>query len=129
MYPQIITRFRWQSAYIEAVTAARMRLGGITLPSGVSYSNILNVAVCDGGLRLSCSLLFRLGHPPLFIPWSEMIAVRSPAPLRKGKQSAKDTCYIFVGKAHEETKIYFARQKIWDAIAQCARVETLEEES
>lgn len=36
----------------------------------VSYSNILTIYTSPEGLHLSVWLIFRLGHPPLFIPWT-----------------------------------------------------------
>ena len=51
------TRFRFQSA--------SMRLG-------TSYGNCVNLGVNQNGLYLSVLFLFRLGHPPLFIPWPDV---------------------------------------------------------
>jgi len=41
----------------------------------VSYNACLSVSVSAEGLHLSVMFPFRVGHPPLFIPWT---AVRSP---------------------------------------------------
>lgn len=35
----------------------------------VRYKSCLNLRVCKSGLRMSTALPFRIGHPPLFIPW------------------------------------------------------------
>jgi hypothetical protein len=37
----------------------------------VSYRSCLVLRVCETGLRLSVLLPFRVGHPPIFIPWEE----------------------------------------------------------
>ena len=37
-----------------------------------NYGNILTVASDSRGLYLSVMFLFRLGHPPLFIPWADI---------------------------------------------------------
>jgi hypothetical protein len=37
-----------------------------------SYSNCLTIYVSADGLYLSVMLPFRPGHPPIFIPWSEI---------------------------------------------------------
>jgi hypothetical protein len=37
----------------------------------LSYNNVLTVATDPAGLYLKVFLLFRPGHPPLFIPWGE----------------------------------------------------------
>ena len=47
--------------------SARMRWG-------TGYRNILGFAVNPTGLRLTVFFLFRLAHPPLFIPWAEITA-------------------------------------------------------
>ncbi len=39
----------------------------------VSYGRCLKVIANENGLRLSIWFLFRLGHPPLFIPWSDIL--------------------------------------------------------
>ena len=39
---------------------------------GVNYNSCLTVHVAEDGLYLSVMVLFRLGHPPLFIPWSSI---------------------------------------------------------
>lgn len=38
------------------------------------YNNALTVGANARGLHLSVLFLFRLGHPPLFIPWEEISA-------------------------------------------------------
>jgi hypothetical protein len=42
----------------------------------VHYRNALFVTVGRSGLSLSVLFLFRVLHPPLFIPWSAVEAVR-----------------------------------------------------
>ncbi len=37
----------------------------------VNYSSCLTIGVSDSGLRLSVMLPFRVGHPPILIPWSD----------------------------------------------------------
>jgi hypothetical protein len=39
---------------------------------GISYNNCLSVNVSKEGLGLSVLFLFRIGHPPLFIPWRDI---------------------------------------------------------
>ncbi len=41
----------------------------------VNYSSCLTVYVSKDGLYLSVWPMFRLGHPPLFLPWS---AIQKP---------------------------------------------------
>lgn len=53
---------------------ASMSLGSGLFP--VSYGSCLFVTVGRSGFRLSIFFLFRFLHPPLFIPWSAIEAVR-----------------------------------------------------
>ena len=36
-----------------------------------NYNNVLTIGANREGLYLSVLFIFRLGHPPLFIPWTE----------------------------------------------------------
>jgi hypothetical protein len=54
----------------------RWRFQSATLRFGCSYNSVLTFAVDPTGLWLSVFPLFRVGHPPLFIPWWEMTAAR-----------------------------------------------------
>lgn len=54
------------------------RKPGGTISQGVfgqfglaSYRGVLTCAANEEGLHLQPNVLFRVGHPPLFIPWSE----------------------------------------------------------
>jgi hypothetical protein len=49
--------WRWKSA--------RMRWGA-------NYNNCLTIGADPAGLYLSPLFFFRIGHPPLFIPWAEI---------------------------------------------------------
>ena len=39
---------------------------------GANYNNCLTIGADPGGLYLSLLVFFRIGHPPLFIPWTEI---------------------------------------------------------
>ncbi|WP_372717288.1 hypothetical protein [Novipirellula sp.] len=52
---------------------AYMRTGRI---GAIQYHSTLNFVADTRGLRISVFLPFRLGHPPLFVPWSEFDKVR-----------------------------------------------------
>jgi hypothetical protein len=39
---------------------------------GVGYRRCLNISANRNGLYISVLFLFRLGHPPLFIPWADI---------------------------------------------------------
>ncbi|MEW4561900.1 hypothetical protein AB1K70_05200 [Bremerella sp. JC770] len=43
--------------------------------SGIGYNNMLTVGICDEGLYLAVFFLFRVAHPPMLLPWSEVIDV------------------------------------------------------
>ena len=42
----------------------------------VNYRSCLTIRVAEDGLFLAVFPLFRAGHPPLFIPWSEFTMLR-----------------------------------------------------
>ena len=51
--------------------------GSVTGRIGASsYSNVLTVSLEPEGLRLAVMGLFRPGHPPLRIPWGDLLNVR-----------------------------------------------------
>lgn len=41
----------------------------------INYRSCLTLRVCKNGLRLSVPFPFRIGHPPLFIPWDQFYRV------------------------------------------------------
>lgn len=43
---------------------------------GVNYNHCLTIHISEHGLRLSILFLFRLGHPPLLIPWDQIKSVQ-----------------------------------------------------
>jgi len=59
---------------------------------GIGYMNVLTVGVCDEGLYLGVLFLFRLAHPPLLIPWSEVTEVRVDRSL------LGSTCQVRIGQ-------------------------------
>jgi len=64
-------RFRLTSTFTGptwAFQSARMRWS-------THYGSCLNVGADATGLTLSVFFLFRPGHPPLFVPWSEISVV------------------------------------------------------
>lgn len=53
-----------------------LQSAGIRRYVEVNYGNCLIVTVNDEGIGLSVLFPFRLGHPPLFIPWSEVLVAQ-----------------------------------------------------
>lgn len=65
-------RFRLKGSFdgqTWPVRSARMRFN-------VRYGNSLSVGAGDSGLYLSCLPIFRIGHPGLLIPWSEVSVLK-----------------------------------------------------
>ncbi len=50
----------------------RFALQSVTLSSFGHYWHCVTLASNAAGLRISVWFLFRLGHPPLFIPWADI---------------------------------------------------------
>ena len=61
------------SKYLRTKSPSGRRFGWQSLSIGLTnYGNCLTVYSSDEGLDLSVLLPFRLGHPPLFIPWDDL---------------------------------------------------------
>ena len=43
----------------------------------MNYNSALTIGVYEQGLRVAALWPFRPGHPPLFIPWSELVDARA----------------------------------------------------
>ncbi|MDJ0868184.1 MAG: hypothetical protein QNK03_18905 [Myxococcota bacterium] len=44
------------------------------------YKNVLRLTATGDGLFLSVAWPFRLGHPPLFVPWSDLFSLPGASP-------------------------------------------------
>lgn len=72
---QLARRFGTSSA-IEGV---KFKFTSLSVGSGhfpIKYRNCMFVTVGYAGLALSVNILFRIFHPPLLIPWSDIETVR-----------------------------------------------------
>ena len=56
----------------SAFDGKKMWLKSIGLRRWVNYNNCITVGANKYGLFLSAFLLFRIGHPPLFFPWTDI---------------------------------------------------------
>jgi hypothetical protein len=63
------------SSYRSSQPGPRGHLTSIALRWGFRYNNCVWLAADSAGLRLSILVLFRLGHPALVIPWSDISIV------------------------------------------------------
>ncbi len=68
----------------EAFDGRRWILQSARMRWGAGYNNALTVGVNANGLRLAVMFPFRLAHPPLFIPWSEITAENRKEWFRQG---------------------------------------------
>ncbi|TWT82514.1 hypothetical protein CA13_39770 [Planctomycetes bacterium CA13] len=57
---------------------ARMRTGSI---GPIHYHSMLTFVAAEHGIRISIFLPFRIGHPPLFIPWEAFLNIRDDSKL------------------------------------------------
>ena len=58
----------------EPFSGERFRFRSGRMRMGMGYNNMLTVGTNMYGLYLAVFLPFRIGHPPLFIPWSDISA-------------------------------------------------------
>jgi hypothetical protein len=68
---QLATRYRSSSPI--SGTAWRFRSATLHHRMESNYGSCLKLTANEEGLGLSVFFPFRVGHPPLFIPWSEML--------------------------------------------------------
>ncbi len=61
----------------EPVWGERFWMKSAKMRYGVAYRGVLNFGVDARGLFISIFPLFRLGHPPLLIPWSDISFTRA----------------------------------------------------
>jgi len=61
--------------------AHRRRMQTATMRGGIGYNFIVTLASDAEGLYLGLPAIFRLGQPPLFIPWAD-VSVDEPKQLR-----------------------------------------------
>jgi hypothetical protein len=60
----------------EGFSGDRLRFRSAAMRYGSHYGNCLTMGANPQGLFLSMSVPFLVGHPPLFIPWSEITVRR-----------------------------------------------------
>jgi hypothetical protein len=60
----------------EKITGVRFWMRSAGMRWGASYRGCLNLGAAPQGLYLSVFPLFRAGHPPLLIPWSDISITR-----------------------------------------------------
>lgn len=73
----LLSRFggwhRLAARYATDRSPSGKRFGTVTgMVGGTSYRNTLTDHLDDGGFFLEVNPLFRIGHPRLFIPWSDV---------------------------------------------------------
>lgn len=56
--------------------ASRWRFKSATARYGTNYNNCLTIAADAAGFYMAMPIFFRIGHPPLFIPWNEITILR-----------------------------------------------------
>ena len=76
----LISLFGWRSLAqhyrSERPFTGPTRTGQSGQISFARYNGVLTVGGDETGLSLGVMALFRTGHPPLFIPWHEVVALR-----------------------------------------------------
>ena len=65
---------RYPAAARPEVTARRVATATSARLGVVNYNGTVHVGVSPEGLHLSVMSIFRVGHPPLLIPWDEIEA-------------------------------------------------------
>ena len=53
-------------------TGKKLRFQSATLRWSTNYTGLIHMSCDSQGLYLSIFILFKIGHPPMFIPWGEI---------------------------------------------------------
>ena len=70
---RLAQRFTFQGE----VPSQLWRFKSATARYGSHYNNCLTIGASPAGLYMAMPWLFRVGHPPLFIPWNEITIYRA----------------------------------------------------
>jgi hypothetical protein len=65
----LATRFRATAPFI----GPEIRIWHVSMLFRTEYDNVIYLGADPNGLHLRMNVLFSIGHPPLFIPWDEII--------------------------------------------------------
>jgi hypothetical protein len=65
-------RFKKQSDPYGDTKSAGPLFYGVKMRFRVNYGNVIRIIAADDALYLSMLFVFRIGHPPLRIPWNEI---------------------------------------------------------
>jgi len=70
----VISKFGWarlakEFATTSTATGKRYGCVSVLFRPLISYNNCVKVGLSDVGIHLAMMPLFRIGHPPLLIPW------------------------------------------------------------
>jgi hypothetical protein len=92
------TTFRWQNAMFGCI----------------NYSNCLTMRVSPAGLYVAVFPFFRMGHPPLLIPWTDITDLREK-PQMFGRVADATVGEPVVGRIRLPIKVYeeVQKQKLW----------------
>lgn len=65
---RLAERFRFEQGF----EGERWRFESAAMRWGTAYRGILTLGANESGMYLAVFVLFRMGHPALFVPWSEI---------------------------------------------------------
>ena len=68
----LTTRFRAQSEPSGDLKSAGPLFYGVKMRFRINYSSVIRITAADDALYVSILFLFRAGHPPLRIPWTDV---------------------------------------------------------
>ena len=66
------TRLAESYRYLGAFTGHQWKRRTAFLRGGMGIKGALHLGVCDEGLHLAVMALFRIGYPPLLVPWGDI---------------------------------------------------------
>lgn len=87
----------------DAPAAGRVRPFASGEVGGGTYRGALVVGIEPGGLRLSVLFLFRIGHPPVLVPWADITEARET------KRFLGRSVEFRIGTPHATSVVLFGR--------------------
>lgn len=113
-----LCRFYWRTGYFY-------RNKDQLIP--VSCRNMINFALCEDGLQLSTVFPFRPGHPTLFIPWANILALQTLRDKKWASMRSSDERALILGHPKFQIKLIPYDALVWDEIAQYAPNQSVDE--
>jgi hypothetical protein len=102
---------RLADAYtVAAAPPAELRRLGWARLGPVDYKNVIEVGLGPAGLSLTMPAIFRIGHPPLLIPWAAI------GPVSQRRQLGNTYYHLSISTAGRSVPLAFHSEALAEAL-------------